>query len=267
MNDYIPILNNLEFNDKLPKDWELADTGFHLSIDEDILARESTSFPYFTHCANVMFMVIILKMVEKKLVAINDDATSKTISENIDQLVEASFAWHFDWRYFDHETEPYQSLRDGNFNQKIAYQFLLFFQKNLKEIDRIRHYGPLTELKTLYIWMKRLFARQPKNKKQCLDYIQAVCKNIYLAKVGVNGDIPYIYVTDFPSKKEFYDYMAPMIGKPVPPQVMDAHLDLTSIDIDQEAKKFLSSLNHRQNPFLRSPEEMKALGFEGEPYN
>jgi hypothetical protein len=57
-----------------------------------------------------------------------------------------------------------------------------------------------------------------------------------------------------------------MRGSPLPPQVLDDTADLDVLDLYAEASLFLESLDYKENRFLRSPEEMKELGFEGTPY-
>ena len=53
----------------------------------------------------------------------------------------------------------------------------------------------------------------------------------------------------------------------VPREVFDPEFDFEIEKAEELLKKFLSSLDYISNPFLRIPEEMIEIGFEGTPYS
>jgi hypothetical protein len=56
------------------------------------------------------------------------------------------------------------------------------------------------------------------------------------------------------------------IGSPPPRESLDPGFDFRP-DMDQQLLgRFLRGLDYTQNPYLRSPEQMLRLGFEGTPY-
>ncbi len=56
------------------------------------------------------------------------------------------------------------------------------------------------------------------------------------------------------------------LGPPVPRELFDPEYEFNPEMTAQLINKFLISLDYTVNPFLRSPEEMHDLGFEGRPY-
>jgi hypothetical protein len=57
-----------------------------------------------------------------------------------------------------------------------------------------------------------------------------------------------------------------MVGPPVPREALDPSFDFKPSMAPEVLAKFLSSLDPKKNPFLRSPAEMREEGFEGTPY-
>jgi hypothetical protein len=54
--------------------------------------------------------------------------------------------------------------------------------------------------------------------------------------------------------------------KPVPREFFDPGFEYTDVAVEQALRAFLKSLDAKKNPYLRSAKEMKAEGFDGEPY-
>jgi hypothetical protein len=57
-----------------------------------------------------------------------------------------------------------------------------------------------------------------------------------------------------------------MAGPPVPREALDPEFDFEEEMTNELLAKFLQTLDYKQNPFLRSPEQMMQKGFEGIPY-
>src|SRR5262249_17385742 len=57
------------------------------------------------------------------------------------------------------------------------------------------------------------------------------------------------------------------LGTPVPREALDPGFDYRPEMAPELLDKFLKSLDYTQNPYLSSPEEMIADGFEGTPYS
>jgi hypothetical protein len=55
--------------------------------------------------------------------------------------------------------------------------------------------------------------------------------------------------------------------KPVPREFFDPNWVYTEAAAEAALRAFLQTLDPKQNPYLRTPEEMKAAGFKGTPYS
>ena len=66
--------------------------------------------------------------------------------------------------------------------------------------------------------------------------------------------------------EELNAYYARHWGEALPPQILDLDFDYKHENREELVNEYLNSLNWEDNPFLRSPEQMKGLGFKGTPY-
>jgi len=66
--------------------------------------------------------------------------------------------------------------------------------------------------------------------------------------------------------KHYHEPVDVKCGSPISRQMLDPEISITKTESEQLALDFARSLDHTSNPFLRSPEEMLELGFEGDPY-
>ncbi len=71
---------------------------------------------------------------------------------------------------------------------------------------------------------------------------------------------------EFPSEAAYHKASRPYFGDPIPLEALDPGFDYKPEMRKDLLAKFLSRLDWKTNPFLRSPEEMKKLGFPGTPY-
>lgn len=71
---------------------------------------------------------------------------------------------------------------------------------------------------------------------------------------------------DFESKEAYKTWAVTHRGMPLPPQVLDPGFAYDPKDREPLIRAFLTTLDWRSNAYLRSPEDMLKLGFEGLPY-
>jgi hypothetical protein len=57
------------------------------------------------------------------------------------------------------------------------------------------------------------------------------------------------------------------LGSLVPKELLDSNFEFSPESSTQLMRSFLSSLDYKRNPYLRSPEEMLKAGFKGTPYS
>jgi len=112
--------------------------------------------------------------------------------------------------------------------------------------------------------------------------------NIYLAERIVNQSMLARHL--MPEKKPFDDWLSTTLQraaeafprttnydkrtgifdasgeKPVPREFFDPNFQYTEVHAEAALRAFLQTLDPKQNPYLNTPEEMKAAGFKGTPY-
>jgi hypothetical protein len=99
---------------------------------------------------------------------------------------------------------------------------------------------------------------------QYADWLKATCQRLdVIAKVP---DLEVPVYSEFQSEQAYDAYCAPRRGPPLPPVVLDPNVDLTNLDLAAESARFIATLDHTKNRYLKSPDEMLAEGFEGIPY-
>lgn len=105
----------------------------------------------------------------------------------------------------------------------------------------------------------------PKNKKKIFSkWLEGMLARI--KEVAPKPDEEPIENEDELSMEERVAYYARHWGESLPPQVLDLDFDYQPEMREKLVDKFLSELDWQENPFLRSPDEMKKLGFKGMPY-
>ncbi|WP_139357228.1 hypothetical protein [Leptospira alexanderi] len=71
---------------------------------------------------------------------------------------------------------------------------------------------------------------------------------------------------EFESEEEYHKAGRPYFGEPIPLEALNPDFDYKPQMRKKLLSDFLSRLDYKKNPFLRSPEMMKKLGFKGTPY-
>lgn len=71
---------------------------------------------------------------------------------------------------------------------------------------------------------------------------------------------------DFATDEEWQAFASRHRGNALPPEVLDPGIDIDPARCWPLVERFLSQLDWTRNPFLRSPQEMRKIGFTGTPY-
>ncbi len=179
------------------------------------------------------------------------------------QMVEASFAFQVHPYYVDLEGAPTRKPKDRPPAESAAakLQALLWGGLDADEYWQSYYQPHDSAFHSAYI-VRHIM---PKNKKQVFsDWLEGMLGRI--KKVAPKPDEPRVEDPDALSPKERAAYYARHWGQPLPTQILDLELDYQSSKREELVDRFLRELRWKDNPFLRSPEAMKALGFEGKPY-
>jgi hypothetical protein len=254
MKQCVPELETLDFTVPLPEIWKgaLGHIGPVQTVTKqvDMLAGKTT-------CGTITFMAGVVLWGASRL-----DSFTKT--EHLYKLVEASFAWQFDWRYFNAKADPYYAAPNEPIQVSALLQIDEFLRDSIFDDDKWNSfYQPIMNLSHLVHIVRYLLPNKIK-RKEFKVWLEIV--NARLNEVATAPDLDVPNYDDFENEAAYDNYCAPRRGNPLPPTILNLEIDIAKLDLDAEARKFLSSLDYTKNQFLRTPEEMKELGFVGEPY-
>lgn len=179
------------------------------------------------------------------------------------ELAEAAFAWQHDWRYVDVTAEPYFSPPDDPKEEAALFTLDEFVRDNIEgEKKWVSFYQPILPL---FHMCNLVNFVMPKSQRALFEtWLSSMITRMDAIAKAPELAVPDI--DDFESKAAYRAYCAPRRGPPLPPMVLDLDTDLTGIDLQAEADKFLQSLDPSKNRFLRSPAQMLDMGFDGLPY-
>lgn len=155
------------------------------------------------------------------------------------QCIDAAWASVYDWRYFRNEQLPSKSGWTGPSrgalwsSMKLLTDIVGYAESHTgaylnRTVDLSNLYEYTTkEVRPFRVWRKKAI--------ECLS-------ELFPYEKGEPGALP------------------------VPPEALDPKDNYDAASADADMKKFLQSLDPASNPFLRSAQELKKMGFKGTPY-
>lgn len=104
----------------------------------------------------------------------------------------------------------------------------------------------------------------PKNKKRIFSaWLEGMLARI--KEIAPKPDEPFVKKVDM-TPEEQEAYYARHWGEALPPEVLDLDYNYQSSEREELVDRYLRELDWGENPFLRSPDAMKKMGFKGTPY-
>jgi hypothetical protein len=179
------------------------------------------------------------------------------------QMVEASFAFQVHPCYVDPDGAPTRKPKERPAAESAAAKLQLLLWEGL-DADRYWHsyYQPHDSAFHSAYLVRHIM---PKSKKKVFsDWLEGMLERI--KEVAPKPDEPRVKDPDALSAKERDAYYSRHWGQSLPPQVLDVEFDYQPSKREELVEHFLRQLSWKENPFLRSPDAMKKLGFEGKPY-
>lgn len=179
------------------------------------------------------------------------------------ELAEASFAWQFDWRYLDTEVEPKGKPADQPVEVSAPMVLRSFVRKSIRgEKPWHSFYQPTMEL--FHMSSGVSFILPPDLRDIFEDWLVQTSDRLDALCAAPNLEVPDF--ADFENKQAYRDYCAPRRGAPVPMLALDPTIAIEADGLSDRALEELRKLDPRANRYLRTAEQMAALGFDGQPY-
>jgi hypothetical protein len=178
-------------------------------------------------------------------------------------MIEASFAFQVHPLYMDRNALPTKKPKEKPAAQSAAAELQVLFWQGLNA-DRWwqNYYQPIQSAFHPAYLVRHIM---PKNKKRVFsDWLEGVLARI--ARVAPKPDESPVEDPDELSPEEKTAYYARHWGRPLPPEVLDLAHDYEPGKREDLVDRFLRDLSWKDNPFLRAPDAMTKMGFEGRPY-
>lgn len=181
------------------------------------------------------------------------------------QMAPAIFAYQVDRLYFDRGPVPVYEEYEDEFTPALsaAFEIERFARRALKEEEFWNaYYPPVREtFHTAYLVSHIMPKKSKRGFAKWRDDLAARVK-----AVAPKPDEPFRMKKEFPTPEAHLAWVAPHQGTALPPQILDPNFNYDESQRTVLLDKYLSELDWRENPYLRSPEAMKAAGFAGAPY-
>lgn len=178
----------------------------------------------------------------------------------LEEIAEAIFAWQHDWRYVDFFAGVPGKSPNGPPALSAAMMLRQLFLLSISEPeDWHSFYQPI--MKASHMINITEFILPASAKEPFQGWLRAISNR--LDQIAEIPDIKKPVYSEFQSEEAFDAYCAPRRGGPIPPVVFDLSVDINALDL---AQAFVATLDHTQNRYLRSPQQMIELGFVGTPY-
>ena len=239
----------------LPLDFQWKGTGEHIGPVERV-TKLLNSLSGTTTCGQVTLCSGVLQWGAWRL-------QGHTPVEHGFELAESAFAWQVDHRYVDEDQGPLGATPDEPPALSAMMELSEFMQQalNAKRWWN-RYYQPISETFHSVHVVRHIL---PKTKRKLFDqWLNATVKRV--KSVAPKPDEDFKPKDEFDSPEEHKEFIARHRGDPLPPQILDPDFDYDDDRRVELIDQFLQSLDWGANRYLRSPDEMKEIGFEGTPY-
>ena len=179
------------------------------------------------------------------------------------RLAEAAFAYQVDFRYLDFEQRSKEELPDEPPALSAMMELDRFMAYSIDADEYWNsYYQPVTE--TFHsVHLVRHILPKPK-RKMFEEWLNAVVDRIKV--VAPKPEEEFKKKKEFDSVEAHKAFVARHRGNPLPPEIIDPGFDYNDEIRVELIDQFLQSLDWGANRYLRSPDEMKEIGFEGTPY-
>ncbi|PAU64859.1 hypothetical protein BZL42_01180 [Pseudomonas indica] len=179
------------------------------------------------------------------------------------ELAEATFAYQVDWRYTDRDADVTTEEAPPSLPQLVLAELDQFLWRSINpEKYWNNYYGPISETFHTAHAVKHIIPKAHRSAFEC--WLKAI-----IARAHAVAEVPD---AEFRRRDEFDDteswlaFVAPFRGEALPPEFLDPAFDYKPQLREELIKKFIENLDWKSNRYLRSPDQMLELGFDGVPY-
>jgi hypothetical protein len=179
------------------------------------------------------------------------------------ELAEAVFAHQVDWRYVNRDAGHVRAVPEGPPALSALLQVSLFMWEGLS-VDWFwdSYYAPITQTFHAAHIVQHIMPNT--HRPAMVRWLGAAIQRLQVHARA--PDEPFRKQRSFPSLDEWKVFVGRHRGPPLPPGIIDLQADYQPAQRQALVTRFIEGLDWERNRFLRSPQAMLALGFQGEPY-
>lgn len=176
--------------------------------------------------------------------------------------LDATLAWQLDHRYRDEEPLKKSQLKNIPAHQVLSDALWLI---GLVAKDDYQVGAPETNVNSAasLVHITR-YVLPPKQRNAFTKWFRWAVARAAQLDPRPRGTKPKY--TQFVNLEEYYRAVRHYFGSPVPREALDPQAGFQPKERRARLSALLARLEHQKNPFLRSPAQMKKLGFAGKPY-
>jgi hypothetical protein len=179
------------------------------------------------------------------------------------ELAEAAFAYQVDWRYADPSAGSVRTAPDAPPAPSALMEVAVYLWKGM---DRAAYgeslYAPVRE--TFHAAHVVQHVMPQAERPAFVDWFEQVIARVQQQARAPEG--PARYRNDFDNPEDWQRFIAAHRGPALPPELLDPGFDYQPAQREALVARFLARLDGSANRYLRTPQEMLRLGFDGEPY-
>jgi hypothetical protein len=179
------------------------------------------------------------------------------------ELAEAAFAYQVDWRYVNPDAGPVGKAPDQPAAISATMQLTRFMRSALDKDEYWNsYYQPIRETFHCAHLVEHILPKQAKKGFQA--WLDGLAERIM--QFWPKPDEPFRKKKEFATVEEHQSFIARHRGVAVPRELLDPDFPYRPEMREQLVAEYLERLDWKVNRYLRSPEDMLKIGFEGTPY-
>lgn len=234
----------------LPAKFAWRGTGFHYGPEQG--TKLHTGFQKLTVCSQATVCALVEEWLAWRL---SPSIDVGWLLDHVDSLL----AWEIDPRYRDESSMKFR--KDTPVNQAVRDTVSAVQLATANELWERPAVTDDKAVAAVSVTRQTLTAKPLKAFNSWLDFA--------LGRAGKLEPRPKKNRprrADFESDGEYFEATRPYFGRPLPREALDPEADYKPEQREEFLSRFLEGLDWKKNPFLRSPDQMKKLGFKGTPY-
>jgi hypothetical protein len=180
--------------------------------------------------------------------------------ENTLHFCDAAFAYQVDHRYADRDAGDITNPPAGPPECAALMELGGYLWDQLKPKFLTSYYQPVPE--TFHASHVTRHTTPKAHKKTFDGWLAGLSDRVHT--VAAKPDEEFKKKQEFDDPAELEAFYARHFGRPLPREILDP--DAIATPPEPLIAAFLAGLDYHANPYLRTPEQMRELGFPGEPY-